>query len=939
MRQFLLLLTCLTSLILSVKAQRKLKVQVFLPDSTKAANFPLFIIHQQDTLNTVVTNNNGIAFFKLYDSMVATNYFKVSSKSLNYASFIKVYGLENSDIQILPDIYLSKKTTQIDEIIVRAKTDMKVTEDTVTYAADAYGVSKNAVAEDLLKKLPGVEVDREGNVTAYGKQVTKVRVNGKDFFGGDIKAATKEIPVELLDKVQILDDYGDQANFTGARDGDPDKVINFVFKKNRNQGIFCNAKLGFGTQQTYDGNFSLNKFKEEQQLSVQLNANDINANNFSGFSGGNTIAMIGGGRGGGGNTGNSGFDFSNLNNNNNGITHTASIALNYRDNWSTKTQANGSYTLTRNNNNTITLQEQNSVFKNVTNLTRQDIKEQSTAWNHRLNFNIEVKKDSNNYLKFSPQITYRVKNQERNTNFQIDQLNGVTIRNIGTNFQDALQQSLNLSHSFLWNHKFKKPRRTSSAELNTSWGRTSNLDSIQNTNDLLDTNGISILNNKLNQFINKLNEAPSASLRLTYAEPITPKSEIEISARIGYDLKTIDRAVNIRPINSLNYEYIDSLSTLIDNEFSTYRLGVNYRTIFTKSTLSAGIAVQPSIMNTKDDINPNGVNRNLFNFFPTVYYQYKMAKSKTLSINLNGRTNQPSLNQLQQVIDISNPQNIVIGNPNLDPEFSASIRTRYNTFDQNKKKNFFIGANFNIVNNKIISNTKRIGIQSQETTYSNENGQRSAGINYSYSLPVMKNKLKLRFNGNVNNNRNISIIESVKNINLSTTASQRASLNWGVQDKYDIGLGGQYSLTNNTFSFSSDRNTTTQAYGLTSEGFVFLPLTFKLGYDLSVLYNTGFLRGINANPVLLNSYLEKSFLKSKKLTARLYLFDAFKQNLSVQRTIDANTITDTRTNMLTRYFMLSASYKISKFTGQKPEVDPIQGQPPFMRDGEPRRFH
>ena len=277
------------------------------------ASVKLYIPGGKDTLRAV-TNNNGAFIIK----NVPTPRFNISVSNIGYVVTERSFSFDASleDIR-LEDIAMQPFATTLQEIVITTP-PIVVKEDTVEYKIDSSMVKPNAMTEDLLKKLPGIEVDKSGNITAQGKSVTRVKVNGKDFFGGDPKAATRELPADLIDKVQIIDDYGDMANVSGIKDGEPEKVLNLQLKKDKNKGVFGRGTAGIGTDDRYQGTLNTNIFNNNKQLSITANSNNSNASVFNDGGGGGgrdlnsggigraVMASVDGGGGGGGNRGGAG---------------------------------------------------------------------------------------------------------------------------------------------------------------------------------------------------------------------------------------------------------------------------------------------------------------------------------------------------------------------------------------------------------------------------------------------------------------------------------------------------------------------------------------------------------------------------------------------------------------------------------------------------------
>ena len=395
----------------------------------------------------LITNEKGEFTFET----VPNSAFSILVTNVGYRPVAKYIPINQPQKTInLGNIILANTTKVLGEVVVESA-PITIKEDTIEYRADAFKVKENAVVEDLLKKLPGVTVDKDGNIMAQGKNVTKVKVNGKDFFGGDPKTATRELPANIVDKVQVIDDYGDQATVSGIKDGDPEKVINLQLKKDKNQGYFGRVTAGIGDQERYQASFNGNYFNNNQQISLFSSSNNTNQSlfNFGGANGGmgrgmGNIMKMGQGivndMGGAGsimnalNNGDQGF----LQNgsSNDGITTTHSVGINYRDQWSKKVSVYGSYSYSHRNNGGFKILSQQNLNTNLLNDQNSDFTNLSE--NHRVYFNVEDNLDSFNYIKISPNLTYNANNSTNYTRFDF----------IGNNIKSSDGYNNNITKSY-----------------------------------------------------------------------------------------------------------------------------------------------------------------------------------------------------------------------------------------------------------------------------------------------------------------------------------------------------------------------------------------------------------------------------------------------------------------------------------------------------------
>ncbi|MFZ9719204.1 MAG: hypothetical protein ACO3BD_07595, partial [Chitinophagaceae bacterium] len=487
--------------------------------------------------------------------------YKIIVSAIGYKPFTKDFfspspGVNQID---LGELVLLEGYKELGEIVIEAPA-IQMKEDTVEYRASAFAVKPNASTEDLLKKLPGVQVDRDGNITAQGKEVTRIKVNGKDFFTGDPRTASKEIPADMIDKVQVVDDYGDQSAISGVRDGEAEKVINLQLKKDKTEGYIARGTAGYGTADRYQANGTVQLFSNKQQLSIIGNSNNINTSTFSaqdrggiGGGGGTQISFNGGGGGGRGGIGIS-AGVGNLfggggGQNQNGITTNNSIGLNYRNDFGTRNSFYGSYTYTHRSTDLQQFTSQQNLFNNATftnNTTQQSLNRQGT---HRAFANLELYIDSFNYIKISPNISIQQTNNQLNNQF--DFFRSATVKSqAGSNRDTTLGDRPNIRTNVLYNHRFKKRGRNFS--LNTDVSYNENVSEqlrSNNTQFFLSNGNPGFLLNQL-QRIDQNNLGYSINTRAVFTEPIAKDRFLDFSYNFNHNFSRNDRQTFQKDFNT-----------------------------------------------------------------------------------------------------------------------------------------------------------------------------------------------------------------------------------------------------------------------------------------------------------------------------------------------------------------------------------------------------
>ncbi len=839
---------------------------------------------------------------------------------IGYKKFINEYDYtDQTGEQLIWDIAMSRGDYTLETVTVEAA-KIQIKEDTVSYTIDSTMYRKNDNVEQVLKNLPGVEVDKTGKVTAQGKEVTKVKVNGKDFFGGDVTTATRELNADMVDKIQIIDDYGDQSAFTGVRDGEASKTLNIQLKKDKNKGYFGTVTAGGGTEGRYLGSLSLNIFNNERQVSIIGNVNNTNASTFNFGAMAGMANSLGIGRGGAG----VGSSFGNFGNND-GINLSKSLGINFKDEWGPKVSAYGNYSISQKDTRTLNNTTQQNIFLNSSTTNIQNSNNYSVSTNHRFSFNIEYKIDSFNYIKLTPNVSYRKTDADNVSDFSFLRNNNIK-SNEGVSSTVSNSNVPNFSGTVLYNHRFQKKGRTFSLNLNAGTSTTTSEDYADNLTTYYDLLGNS-RDSILNQYITQNNNSKNSGLRASYIEPLSRKKSLEFNYSYNRQFAGNDREnFIVDPITGMQV-FADTLSNIFDNTYITNRFGANYRVNEKKYNYSIGMAVQPASIQTNSITGKYLYKQDIVNYFPTIRYAYNFSRSRSFSVNYNGSTNQPSYTQLQPITDYSNPQYITVGNPNLRPEFTNTLSMRYNNFDFISGNVFFGNISASFTNDKIVNNTFNKGAGVQETRYLNANGYYTISGFYNVSKPIQNRKYVFNYGGNITYNNNVSYVSDQLNKGKNWNLGQRFSTDYKLKKWLETNVALNFRLSNTEYSLQKQLNATTRVWTISHNSRIYLPKDFILNYDLDKTINNGFSSNVTSNPFIINASLEKQFFEKKNMSLRLQALDMLNENTSVNRTVTGSAITDTRTNRLGRYYMLTCILRLNKFQGQAPQQNRMMGGP------------
>ncbi len=829
------------------------------------------------------------------------------------------------------DIYLKPKDNELAGVVVEAS-PIKMKKDTVEFNAGSFATKPNAVAEDLLKKLPGVQVDAGGTITAQGEKVTRVLVDGKRFFSDDPKLATRNLPPDVIDKIQVFDDLSDQSKFTGFDDGNRVKTINITTKKNMRQGYFGKVIGAAGSNEDYDESVNMHRFHGDQQISLLAQANDINKQNF-------TIQDILGsaaGGGGGGRRGGGGAQ-GGATSSSPGITSVAAVGTNYKDAWGTKTDAYGSYFF---NDQHVTLTQHSTTLNtDPTDTTFFNNQSQSAnisrTQNQRAAFNIEHRFDSSTSMIFRPNIAFQTTTPNgTSSTMQTDNLgNPVTNTSVKSS---STNSGYNLSNTNLQlRHRFAKPYRTISLDMTVN----ASANDGDGLNYTINNKFRQKVSDTLNQYYTDSFHSISLSPTLSYTEPIGKNQILEFNYNYTYNHNT---SINNTYDYNIATKGFNNFDSLFSNSYkftsNSNRFTLSYRIQNAKYNLSLGTGIQLLSFDNLNTTKNITVSHDYTNFTPTVNFQYTFSHTSNLRLNYSGRTGTPTATQLQPLTTTSDNLNFQIGNPNLKPQFIHSLRMLYTNFDAASGRVFFATINASATENDIQSATtsnKTTG--GRTTTYVNLDGTYNVGGFMNYGFALKKPKSNLNFITNFNYSQSQSLQRDSTITGLSAYASKYTkntsigeTVSWttNIKKNFDMNLSlpFNYIIANNSTTilhyFTQAINTELTAY--TNSGWL-----FAANFDFTMY---GGNRG-TANPPsqpIFSPSIAKQLFKKKNGELRLSVFDLFDKNQAPTTSVSSEQITNTYTNVLSRYVMLTFTFNLNNF-GQTQQNKRFPGMPPGMR--------
>ncbi len=872
---------------------------------------------------------------------------------VGYTTLTRTFNIVAEDVS-LGDINMAASTTTLKSVTVEAK-QIRAQQlgDTSQFNANAYKTNPDANAEDLVTKMPGVTNDN-GTLKVNGEEVKQILVDGKPFFGDDPSTAVKNLPAEVIDKIQVFDKLSDQSQFTGFDDGQGQKTINIVTKSGKNNGQFGKIYAGYGTDDRYIVGGNLNYFKGDTRLSLIGLSNNINQQNFasddllgvvgtsSGQNRGGGGSAGSSGRGGGGpRGGGGGSDASNfMVGQQSGIATTNAIGLNYSDNWGKKIKVTGSYFFnsTDNNNNT-TLSRR---YVSTDQLYDETSYARARNQNHRANLRLEYNIDSSNSIVFTPRISL----QDNKTNTTLDGVNtlpGEIINSRTNNRTSSNNTGYNLGGNLLYQHKFRKRGRTVSLNINSQMNSRDGGGTNYSFNQFAASG-----NTLLDQEYDLTSKGYTISPSLNYTEPIGKKGQLQANYSPSYSKNTSDKETdNLDPASGLYTDFDTLLSNKYENTYTTQKGGLNYRFNDKKMSFMLGANAQYSVLDGQQTF-PRSftLERNFTNLLPQAMYNYRFSNGKNLRVMYRTNTSAPTISQLQNVLDNSNPLLLKTGNADLKQNYQHTLTLRYGATNSQKATNFFVFAYANYTNNYVGNATYIPTVDSQivEGIVVKQGSQLSRPVNLdgyfngrtfaTYGFPIEAIKSNLNLNGGISYSRTPAMINDQLNLSNSYVANGGFTLGSNISENVDFALSytGNYNIVKNTLQKQSDN---TYYFQTTSLKFNWIFLKgFVFNTNLNHTLYTGLSQDFNQSFLLWNASFGYKFFKNRALEAKITVFDLLDQNRSINRTVNEVYTEDSRTNLLQRYFMLNLTYTLRSFkqagtkntTAPREEMEPR----PFM---------
>ncbi|MEY3243557.1 MAG: hypothetical protein RIR11_4996 [Bacteroidota bacterium] len=838
---------------------------------------------------------------------------------VGYIPLQKYIPASTTEINDLGTVFVKAISTELNEVVIKAaRSTLTFRGDTIEYDAASFKVPPGSTVEDLLRRLPGIEVDADGNIRAQGRDVQRLYVDGKTFFGDDPKAASKNLGAETISKVQVYNEKSEQTQLTGVDDGKKTKVMNLELKDEYKKGSFGKITGAIGTDKRWAARGNYNKFNKKEQFSIlgfgnNINQTGLNWEDYGEFKGQNTWNNRDNGDFGfsGGNNRYYSFDGGDVpfsNNDGRGFSENYGGGANYNYDHK-KTKANASYFY---NETELTLDQYGfrqtflpgSSFFNTDTLNRLDFK-----GNHSINGRIEQEIDSNNILIFkaNSRFTTNTSTDIQNQYFSED-MRQLNIDNT-TSFA-----SMQVSASTIYRHKFKKQGRSFAVSGGYNRNISDGTDNLASLNQFFSATNFTQQIRQLNTRNNNTSQW-RASLLLT--EPLSKKWFLETF----YNFANTTNLANRQVTNPLDENTrIDSLSLWFDNGIQYNRIGSSVRYSHNGANLSAGLAGQQLHIGGKyalDEGRPllaPEYGRTFRNIVPYLDLSFELANNKWLNSSYVYGVSEPQFNDLQPVPNVNNPTFRTEGNPNLRPERTHQISLGYGFWNPSSLSNMSVGVDLEVFDDKITYNQTIQFIDSVGVRTTTRPDNISGGKNLSsyiwYGFPIIKTKLTANVNGNVNINQTPAFVNGIRNETQSNSISFRPGLSYTPSSKLIIGASGDINFTTIEYSIQQEQNQKIYRYGsdISIKWQMVSKLFFEGNFKYSKFQNRRF--GFDQSIPILNASVRRLVGKTNRIELRLAAFDLLNRRVTINQNGSQNFVSSSVANTLARYYMLSVSYNV-----------------------------
>lgn len=878
------------------------------------------------TVTLLLKKDSSLVSFAMTDSRgqfeiagLANGEYRLLTTHVSYHNSSRLFAINDNNKQVnLGNIIMTDVSRMLSEVTVTAEAPpVTLIDDTVQYNAGSFKTVPNATVEQLLKKMPGIKVEKDGTVKAQGQEVKKVLVDGKEFFGNDPKLATRNLPADAVDKVQVYDKASDQAQLTGFDDGNSEKTINLKLKKDKKKGMFGKVMAGGGTNDRFEGKGNVNSFKGARQFSVLGMGNNTNSEGFSfmdmlSFNGSMSNVQQGGG----------GIEISirndndnSQNNSSNGIKTIWGGGFNYNNIIGNKTNFTSNYFYNRYNPNTEThIQRQYFLPGDSSYYYNQNAFAKNLNNSHKLNLGADIQIDSFHSIKISPSIGYQQTANSSVSDYNTFSLTGKPGTS-GYSENESNNKGYNFRNDLLFRKKFRRAGRTLSLSLQNNVNASDGDGSLLSTNTYRNTTGTIIRTDSINQHNTNSSDLNGYTAKLVYTEPIFKRSLLEFSIAKSNTVSTAQKVTYDYNKLSGKFDHLnDRLTNDYENSYGYNQAGIRWRMQLRKFNAAAGANWQQSELEGQSVAagKDTTISKTFYNLLPNVRLQYNFTKFRNLRLNYTTSTKQPSVTQLQPVPDNSDPLNIKAGNADLKQELTHAVQLNFFSVNPFRNKNLFAFLNLRRTDNKIVDFDTIDSVGVKTTRPVNVNGVYDISGTVNLGLPLHFLKGSIHFGVTGSYTKNKSFINSAANSINTLNVSPDVRVDFEVTEKLDISLSAGVNYYKTQYGLQASLNTEYLNHTYSTEINWQLPKSFYFNTEFTYTINNQLASGFNAKVPLWNAFISKQFLRYNRGEIKLSAFDMLKQNIGVSRSTSQNYIEDKRVKNLQRFFLLSFTYSLTK---------------------------
>jgi len=855
-----------------------------LPDAT------VLLLHAFDSIvvKTAITDGQGVFLFdKLHKGV-----YRLCVTYLGYQSLSRQLEVPEKDTLIDLGV-LNMEGVGITLKAVEVKTDkpeMVVRGDTIEFDVESFKSRENSIVEELLKKLPGIQVERDGTIKVNGEIVKRLLVDGKPFFVNDPKMATRNLTTDMIDKLQFVDGKSSWSQFTGINDGQTEKTINITIKRDRKGEYFGRVGVALGDQEHFAGSGNVFRFNDKEQLSLLVSSANVNGYQDEGTQ----IKMSLGG---------------------NSRVRSWNAGTNYNRDFGRNLKIGANYSMNDNLTEDWRISERQNILPDTTWYYNQNSYISNTNGTHAFNTWIEFNPDTMHVFNVSTNLGYSSGNNlQQNTYMSIDGRQQVL--NSGDMHATDIIKTPNFSINFLFGKKFRKPKRSISINFDGRYNTNSRLGFNRSNNLFVDSNG-----GTFSDSINQRNDISSLNgsmyLSLVYIEPLVKDCYLQLTYTYSDYYNSSDKLTYTYNPSKNEYDLRnDSLSNFFVNRTFFHQTGIRILKQKIRYGYSMGLSIQFSDLNNNNISRISRIHQRAVNFFPVAGFTYRFSTKKKLSFSYSGRTQQPGAAQLQPVPDNSNPLYIQQGNPDLKPAFSNSFNINYSSLNPTSLRSFSTGINTGFIANKIVNANWFDSLGRQVSQPVNVNGSYNLNVAISTNFPLKARKTSVNTDISLSFTRDVGYINGVMGDVRNFIVIPNMSFNYGYEELFDFAVSSSVGSNWVKYAVQQKGDTWFLNCRFSLDGSIHLPLDIVIGANIDFMLNAGRSEEYGQNATMLNAFVSKSLFKHKRGLVRFHGFDLLNRNSGFSRTIGEYYIEDVQTTAMQRLYILGFSYYIKRPKGE-----------------------